>query len=311
MTLTLWKRFQSSASNPLISPCDPTELDILARTTLLSPWQFYRYVCNICQQNGHERLYFGHLPCIFCDYLPEPLLLAFFDRLAESVGRSPQPFPKTTLHLQSLQGTLELRISHAGSGMIGQVVRLDITYREKTHSWAFKAFFEPDFVWQHGVWSEIPVGIYLRSQHVTRDVAQFHAAGLTWMLCEWIEPDDCPKTRPGRSYDSLAQQQQLTPLNPLNYANYSRHGIRLDLGGIQKIYWGRRIRDFAYTLVFYHRRVHREGWRFLSPYLNCWTLRYLLARVKWLLFLRRPTCAFEQKVTVSDEKPSRQGPQDS
>lgn len=288
MTLTFRKRLQFPASAS-VPPRSAAELDALAGTTLLSPWQFHRYVRNVDQQVGRKRLYFGRLPRVLRDRLPEPLLLAFFDGLAQSVGRSPQPFPKTTLQLQSLQGSLELRLSHAGSGAIGRVVRLEVSNGSETVSWAFKAFFEPDFVWQHGAWAEIPVGIYLRSQHVTRDVAQFHAAGLTWTLWEWIEAGDRPQTRPGRCYQSLAQQQHLTALNPLNRANYNRHGIRLDPGGIQRLYWGRRARDFAYTLRFYQRRLRREGWQFLSPYLNRRTLRYGLARLTRLLNPKRQT----------------------
>jgi hypothetical protein len=259
------------------------DLEALAQTRLLSPWQFHRYVRQLRQETGQNRLYFGKIPTSFRDRIPSQQLHSFFDALAETIGRSPQPFPATTYHLHSPRGTLKLRLQYAGSGAIGRVVKLSLANGQ---SWAFKAFFEPDFVWQHGAWAEIPIGIYLRSQRVTRDIAQFHAAGLTWTLWEWIDDDSHPHHRPGIDYRTLAQRDNLTALNPLNSANYNPHGIRLDPGGIQSEMWGRRGRDAAYTLVFYLRRLQRDGWQFLSPYFNRKALRYTALRLGRLLFSR-------------------------
>jgi len=269
-------------------------IEAIAARQLLSPWQFYRLCQQTCQDWGCDRLYFGQLPLALARVFPTGELQRFFDALAISVGQSLSPPISTTYHLQSRDGDrLRLRVTYAGSGLVGRVVKLSLLEASGStsselgeRSWAFKACFDPQWVWQHGTWAEIPIGLYLRSQGVRQNIAQFQAAGLTWMLWEWIDEVAKPENRPGLSYETLAQRDRLTRLNPLNASNYNPHGIRLDPGGIQVNSWGRRWRDAIYTLGFYWRRFQTVGWRFLSPHLNRTSLRYSLKRC-WRLLLGR------------------------
>ncbi|MGC9504822.1 hypothetical protein [Baaleninema sp.] len=197
----------------------------------------------------------------------------FCDDLAEYVRRHNKPNARFTL--LSDRGDVTVDVRYAGAGAIGRVVRLQIDDRVVV---AFKVFFDPDFVWQHGPWGEIPVGIYLKASGVTRDVAEFFAAGTTWLMWEWIEEDTHPKTRRGLEYAALARQKGLTPLNPLNASNYNRYGIRVDLGGVQKRFFGRRLRDGFYTVGFYVRKIRRQGWRSMAVYFNAESIRYAFKR---------------------------------
>ncbi|USR93032.1 hypothetical protein NEA10_10055 [Phormidium yuhuli AB48] len=266
-------------------------IETIAARQLLSPWQFYR-LCKQARRTWEcDRLYFYPLPPALSKSFPTPALRQFLDALAVTVGQSPCLPDASTYHLQSREGyRLSLRVTYAGVGLVGRVVKVslldssDSTVSEcQNPCWAFKACFEPQWVWQHGIWAEIPIGLYLRSQGVSRDMARFQAAGLTWMLWEWIDETEKPENRPGLDYETLAQRDNLTSLNPLNTSNYNRHGVRLDAGGIQVNFWGRRWRDAVYTLGFYWRRFRAVGWEFLRPHFNLKSLRYSLRRTWRLL----------------------------
>lgn len=259
-------------------------VEAIAARQLLSPWQFYRLCRQTCQAWGCDRLYFGQLPLALSKSFPIRELQRFFDALAIPVGQSCIPPTSTTYHLSAPGGhRLTLRVTYVGSGVVGRVVKISQLNGE---SWAFKACFDPQWVWQHGIWAEIPIGLYLRSQGVGQNIARFQAAGLTWMLWEWIDETEKPENRPGLPYETLARREHLTRLNPLNTSNYNPHGIRLDPGGIQVNSWGRRWRDGVYTLGFYWRRFRSVGWRFLNPHLNLKSLRYSLRRC-WRLIRGR------------------------
>ncbi len=255
-------------------------IEAIAARQLLSPWQFYRLCQRTCYAWRCDRLYFGQLPLALSKSFRVRELQRFFDALAIPIGRCLTPPISTTYHLCSRGHRLTLRVSYVGSGVVGRVVKIS---RLTGESWAFKACFDSRWVWQHGIWAEIPIGLYLRSQGVRQNIAQFEAAGLTWMLWEWIDETAKPENRPGLSYETLAQRAHLTRLNPLNTSNYNPHGIRLDPGGIQINSWGRRWRDAIYTVGFYWRRFRTVGWRFLSPHLNLKSLRYSLRRLWRLL----------------------------
>ncbi|PPT07413.1 hypothetical protein CKA32_005986 [Geitlerinema sp. FC II] len=257
----------------------PSKIEAIAQTQLLSAWQFHR----LCQYTPQPS-YFGEFPpSIFASVIGKidtQTLRQFCDDLAEYVSR--HKFPNARFDLVSDRGCVRLTLDYAGEGAIGRVVRLQI---DGTASVAFKAFFDPDFVWQHGPWGEIPVGIYLKASGVTRDVAEFFAAGTIWLMWEWIEEDTHPKTRRGLEYATFARREGLTALNPLNGSNYNRYGIRVDLGGVQKNYLGRRLRDGLYTIGFYTRKIRREGWRSMAVYFNAKSIRYALKRGLRLLGL--------------------------
>ncbi|MCC5897461.1 MAG: hypothetical protein JJU32_06020 [Phormidium sp. BM_Day4_Bin.17] len=266
-------------------------IEALAARQLLSPWQFYRLCKQVRRTWGCDRLYFCPLPPALSKSFPTWALRQFFDALAITVGQSPSLAEATTYHLQCGEGYhLSLRVTYTGIGIIGRVVKVSLLdpsgsnapeFQDK--SWAFKACFDSQWVWQHGIWAEIPIGLYLRSQGVSQDIARFQAASLTWMVWEWIDETEKPENRPGLAYDTLAQRDNLTSLNPLNTSNYNPHGVRLDPGGIQINSWGRRWRDGVYTLGFYWRRFRAVGWEFLRPHLNLKSLHYSLRRLWRLL----------------------------
>ncbi len=102
-------------------------------------------------------------------------------------------------------------------------------------------------------------------------------------MWEWIYPDSKPQSRPGLAYADFAYKNRLTPLNYLNSRNYNPHLIRWDLGGIQKEYYGRRWVDLLRTIVFYTKRLRRQGFSFLLPYLTKESLQYVILRLIRLL----------------------------
>lgn len=279
---------------------DPPELnELIARSQqeLLSPYQFYVLCEEIRLKTGRKKLYFGQ-PALQSANVEETIGIHEFRRFLDSLslyilrlkstdsqfclyvrrelpssGENPLPQGKTSMKIE---------VSLVGKGAIGQVARLRINDREDL---ALKVFFDPTFVWQHGPWAEIPIGIYMKSRQVTRNMAEFRFASQDWAVWEWIDPQIKPEDRSkGIAYEEFARQEKLTPLNPLNLSNYNLHGIRLDPGGIQKNYFGRRFIDTYQSLAYYVRRFRQEGWTFLTLYLNRKTLSYLMMRGFIFLF---------------------------
>lgn len=295
-----------------MSHCHPSNSVALASVLqqaeqeLLSPDQFYRLCQQVRQQYGQiQQLYFYAPDSRFIDLNKRISISAirrFLDYLARYVRGSVLDGDYTTFYLRPVRlrlkhkrqktiliikkhngclsrlfkQAMKLEVEIAGAGMIGRVARLKI----RGNDFAFKAFFDPDFVWQHGPWAEIPIGIRLKSCQVTKDMPEFLFSSLDWAVWEWIYPDTQPQSRQqGITYQEFAQREGLTHLNPLNRNNYNPYNIRLDPGGIQKKYWGRRVQDFFRSLSFYSRKVRREGWQSLSPYLEQEKLRYLGRRL--------------------------------
>lgn len=280
-----------------------------AQQELLPPRQFYRLCQQVRQQSGQTRLYFYTPDSTFIDLnngIGARAVRRFLDHLARYVRGTVQEGERTIFSLKRVRirlkhktkriilikkeaeycpsplftQAMKIEVEIAGAGMIGRVARLRI----KDKDFAFKAFFDPDFVWQHGPWAEIPIGIRLKYCQVTKDVPEFLFSGLDWAVWEWIYPHSHPQSRKqGITYQQFAQTEGLTKLNPLNRNNYNPHNIRLDPGGIQKAYWGRRFQDFFRSLLFYGRKVRREGWKSLTPYLKPEKLRYLWVRLVSLI----------------------------
>lgn len=297
-----------------------------AQQELLPPRQFYRLCQQVRQQSGQTRLYF-HVPdSAFIDLnngIGVREIRRFLDHLAGYVGGTVQEGDRTTFYLKRVRLRLQhktqtklliknagdsclpplfaqamkIEVEIAGAGMIGRVARLRINGKD----FAFKAFFDPDFVWQHGPWAEIPIGIRLKYCQVTKDVPEFLFSGLDWAVWEWIYPYTHPQSRKqGITYQQFAQTEGLTKLNPLNRNNYNPHNIRLDPGGIQKAYWGRRFQDFFRSLLFYGRKVRREGWKSLTPYLKPDKLRYLGVRLVSMLISGGSPRAVSSIMTLAD-----------
>jgi hypothetical protein len=276
------------------SPDRLTELSLTAlldraRHKLLSPHEFYRLCQLLHRANPRSKLYFGE---------PYSALLAnfkeidiqkfryFLDALSLYLKKQKIMGTKSIFYLQNSRLTrfydwqyfssIKVEVTLVGRGMIGQVAHIKIGDRVE---FAFKVFFDSSFIWQHGPWAEIPVGIRLKNCHVTKNMAEFLFASLEWAAWEWIDPHARPQHRSGITYEEFADHEGLTRLNPLNLNNYNLHGIRLDPGGIQKEYWGRRLIDAIYSILFYIRKVRKEGWKSLTPYLNRKTVRYGWSRL--------------------------------
>lgn len=278
---------------------DPPELTsviVRSQQELLSPYQFSALCEEVRRTTGQKKLYFGQ-PELQSVNVEEAIGIQEFRRFLDSLSRYILRLKSTDsyfcMYLRrelsssgenpnfASQHSIKIEVSLVGKGAIGQVARLRINDCEEL---ALKVFFDPTFVWQHGPWAEIPVGIYMKSRQVTRNMAEFRFASEDWAVWEWIDPLIKPDDRSsGIAYEEFAREEKLTPLNPLNISNYNPHGIRLDPGGIQKNYFGRRFIDTYQSLVYYVRRFRQEGWTFLTLYLNRKTLSYLMLR--WLIFL--------------------------
>jgi hypothetical protein len=275
-----------------------------AETTLLSPRTFY----NSCQKQlkkKQKKLYFILLDQ---DHLESGIkirpLCYFLDYLAKQIRqKSPQIYRRkfeiqavclyhNHKHIKALKNkakqsaikqniTYQITIETVGEGMIGRVAKLTINQQQ---SFAFKTFFYPHYVWNHGPWGEIPVGIYLKANQVTKDFAEFYFASQDWTIWEWIDPETKPQFRKGITYQEFAQKSNLTRLNSLNYRNYNPHLIRLDPGGVQQEYPGRYFWDLIYGLLFYLLKIKQEGLFSLLIYLNKANLMYFLKRVFSLIF---------------------------
>ncbi|MEQ8469352.1 hypothetical protein [Coleofasciculus sp. E1-EBD-02] len=300
------------SDRPPVNASPLTSILWQAQQELLPPRQFYRLCQQVRQQSGQTRLYFYTPDSAFIDLnnrIGVREIRRFLDHLAGYVGGTVQEGDRTTFYLKRVRlrlkhqtkriilikkvkkegeycpsplftQAMKIEVEMAGAGMIGRVARLRINEKD----FAFKAFFDPDFVWQHGPWAEIPIGIRLKYCQVTKDVPEFLFSGLDWAVWEWIYPHTHPQSRKqGITYQQFAQTEGLTTLNPLNRNNYNPHNIRLDPGGIQKAYWGRRFQDFFRSLRFYARKVRREGWKSLTPYLKPEKLRYLGVRLVSLI----------------------------
>ncbi|HAG81017.1 MAG TPA: hypothetical protein DCL61_07560, partial [Cyanobacteria bacterium UBA12227] len=194
-----------------------------------------------------------------------------------SVKKMSVPYNKSIISAQGMKIEVEI----AGKGMIGRVARVRINNGKDL---AFKAFFDPNFVWQHGPWAEIPIGIRLKYCQVTKDMPEFLFAGQDWAVWEWIYPHTNPQSRVGGiTYEQFAKQEGLTRLNPLNISNYNPHNMRLDPGGIQKDYLGRRFHDLLWSILFYLRKTRREGLKSLTPYLTQKMIGYMVLRLVSLI----------------------------
>lgn len=273
-----------------------------AQGELLSPYQFY----NLCQEQiqAQQRLYFlspsTHLLdlhsgikeeifLLFCDYLANYLRspnlnnqrIVFYLQKTMVIVKG-KKIATTRVRqsnsngLKNLSLTAKVLVEIVGSGMVGRVARVRVNHGQE---FAFKAFFDPDFIWHHGPWGEIPIGIYLTSNQVTKDVAKFYFAGQSWAVWEWINRETNPQTRKGITYEEFAQKNSLTRLNPLNRNNYNPHNIRLDLGGIQKKTWLRYGQNLFQGARFYFRRGKREGLASLLIYLQPKNLHYICLRL--------------------------------
>lgn len=281
-----------------------------AQQELLSPDKFHSLCQELCNRSGYRRLYF---------YRPEPNLLdlkngigtnelhKFLDYLAKYVTSKVEEGTDTIFYLKKvwikigrklnkvlllrkstdkpnitiLKDTMNVEVEIAGSGMIGRVARVKINNGKDL---AFKAFFDPEFVWQHGPWAEIPIGIRLKYRQVTKNIPEFLFASQDWAVWEWIYPHTNPQSRKGGiTYEQLAEEDGLTRLNPLNLSNYNPHNIRLDPGGIQKEYLGRHFYDMIRSIIFYIRKARREGLKSLTPYLSKKMIRYILLRLVALI----------------------------
>ncbi|HBE19546.1 MAG TPA: hypothetical protein DEG17_01790 [Cyanobacteria bacterium UBA11149] len=280
-----------------------------AQQQLLSPDKFYGLCQKTSQQLGNQRLYF-YKPAstlldlkngigtkellIFLDYLSRYLTSEIVLNEITTIFYIKKIWLKTDLQVKKallisrnkiypniLKNSTPIEVEIAGSGMIGRVARIKINQGKDL---AFKAFFDPEFVWQHGPWAEIPVGIRLKYRQVTKNIPEFLFASQYWAVWEWIYPHTTPESRSGGiTYEELAAEEGLTRLNPLNLSNYNPHNIRLDPGGIQKEYFGRHFYDTIKSIIFYIRKTRREGLKSLTPYLNKKMMGYILLRLVALI----------------------------
>ena len=284
-----------------------TPIILQAQQELLSPVKFYNLCQKLRQKTGINKFYFLAPPPNLVDFKHYKItaneLCQFLDKLAHYVSciakegyqqvfylqkvslRSKSTTRKVVLVKKGIAAHkainfgkgMRIEVEVVGAGMIGRVACLRINDGKDL---AFKAFFDPDFVWQHGPWAEIPIGIRLKACQVVKDLPEFLFAGQDWAVWEWIYPHTTPESRAiGITYEQFAKQEGLTKLNPLNRGNYNPYNMRLDPGGIQKEYWGRRFHDFLRGVVFYFRKAHREGLKSLTPYLRGSMVRYLWLRL--------------------------------
>lgn len=286
-------------------------LIIQAQQNLMSPQSFYQAFQN-SKARSPRPLYFALLDSKI-DFLPPDFSLTdtlkVLDYLAQKFRTIPPACPqawsvvkiKIRCKNKTIKGlkitikttttpcrkNLNLTLENHSEGMIGRVIKVRLNGGQPL---AFKTFFNPDFVWQHGVFAEIPLGIWLTSHGATKDLPIFKLAGETWAIWEWINDDMTPHQREGITYNHIAQKYNLIALNPLNRSNYNAHNIRLDLGGIQPNFRGRRWLAIVDGTRFYTRKLRQEGLSFLKNYLHRDRVRYLSQRL-WrelsLLFQER------------------------
>ncbi|MCW6034936.1 hypothetical protein K4A83_01430 [Spirulina subsalsa FACHB-351] len=249
--------------------CNQASLEsiiVRAQTDLISPYIFYKLCQEFCLKTGTDKLYFGE-PISCCLDFDRGLGIAeirtFLDGLAFYIRLINTPNSTVNFWLscrdKELKKPINITVKVIGCGVVGRVAKIII---DGANPVAFKTFFDPDFVWIHGPWGEIPVGIRLKYCGVTRDMAEFLFAGTSWVVSEWIDYEQSKLcNREGLTYQEFAKKEGLTKLNPLNRNNYNLNGIRLDPGGIQKDYLGRRWVDFYRGIWFYMRKIRRDKWR--------------------------------------------------
>lgn len=253
-----------------------------AQTELISPKKFYHLCQQFFQKTGQTRLYFGE-PIASCLAPQQGLgveeIRTFLNSLVTYVKLTATSNTIAYFYLnfcdKSPQYPITITVKIIGCGMVGRVAKITINGSKPV---AFKTFFDPDFVWTHGPWGEIPVGIHLKYYRVTKNMAEFLFASQDWAVWEWIDPENTKlNQRQGLTYQEFAQKEGLTKLNPLNLNNYNSHGIRLDPGGIQKEYDGRRLFDIYRGTLFYFRKIRRDGWNAIAKIINS---SFLAHRIK-------------------------------
>ncbi len=276
------------------------EIILLAQKQLISPDKFYQ----ICQKYRHlnkiNRLYFleDNLKVVLNKSIKISYYLIFFDYLAKIIHTYPSEY-KSKFYLRKIllwnygkiikvlqvkksgkfKNCDHISLKIVGEGMIGRVAKLKFN----GNNWAFKSFFYPEFVWLHGPWGEIPVGIYLKNNKVTKNFAEFELGGENWAIWEWIDSHSNPSLRTGITYEQFAEENGLTKLNYLNGNNYNSYQIRLDAGGVQKEYYGRRLIDCMYGIIFYLMKAKNEGISSLFKYLNKDNFVYVIKRIQAII----------------------------
>lgn len=254
-----------------------------AQEQLLSAHQFYHQCQTIKHKYQLNQLYF-FAPDFQINYPYSSINLKewrlFFDDLAKYILNFSQIGFKTNFILPSDYLTenqinlIKISVEIIGEGMIGRVAHLIINEQINL---AFKVFFDPEFVWHHGNWAEIALGIYFKANEVTKDFAKFQFASEKWAVWEWIDEQEKPENRAGIYYEEFAKINNLNSLNYLNKDNYNPHLIRLDPGGIQKEYFGRRLNNLISTIVFYWRKIQQKGIKSLLLYIMRYNIEeYLL-----------------------------------
>ncbi len=239
---------------------------VQAQTNLISPYTFYKLCQEFCLTTGINQLYFGEPISSYLDHnrgLGASEIRRFLDDLAFYIRLIDIPDFTVNFSINYLEKELKepmkITVKIIGCGVVGRVAKITINGGNPV---AFKTFFDPDFIWVHGPWGEIPVGIRLKYCRVTKDIAEFLFAGTSWVVSEWIDYEESKLcNREGLTYQEFAKKEGLTKLNPLNRNNYNLDNIRLDPGGIQKDYPGRRWVDFYRGTWFYLRKIRRDKWK--------------------------------------------------
>lgn len=276
------------------------EIILLAQKQLISPDKFYRICQKYRRLNKFNKLYFleDNLKVVLNKSSYISYYLIFFDYLAKIIQKYPLDY-NNKFYLKKIliwnygkiikvlqvkkfsncKNSDKILLKIAGEGMIGRVAKLNINGKK----WAFKSYFYPKFVWLHGPWGEIPVGIYLKANSVTKNFAEFYLGGETWAIWEWIDNHNNQKERKGVTYEKFAQEKGLTKLNYLNGNNYNSYQIRLDAGGVQKEYYGRRLIDCIYGILFYLMKAKNEGILSILKYLTKDNFIYVIKRIQAII----------------------------
>lgn len=273
-----------------------------AQKELLPPDKFYRLCQDVKTLKPRNKLYFLLENKWNLKYgIKWSSILIFFDYLSQQI-RDNRILKITKFYLYKIRirtkkyihnfiaiklrkspksRPITIEVEVVGEGMIGRVARINI---EQGEDLAFKAFFDINLVWQHGPWAEIPMSIYLQAHQVTKNIPQFKCAGENWAIWEWIYPSTKPDLREGITYEQFARENKLTPLNYLNYSNYNPYQIRLDLGGLQKEYLGRRCHDLLTSILFYIIKLRQEGLSFLFIHITTENISYFSQRLIRFIF---------------------------
>ncbi len=236
-----------------------------AQEKLLTADQFYNKCQEIKQKYQIDQLYFL-IPDFILNSPYYNITLRewqlFFDNLAQYIlnfskigSQTNFIFRRDNPHNLSFK-PLKISLEIVGEGMIGRVAHLIIN---EEINLAFKVFFDPEFVWHHGNWAEIALGLYFKANQVTKDFSEFIFAGENWAVWEWIDEQEKPENRLGIYYHDFAKINNLNSLNYLNKDNYNPYLIRLDPGGIQTEYFGRRFNNLITSIIFYLHKIRQKG----------------------------------------------------